>query len=58
MGLVVLIVVLNLFPYSSNLSFMPNGHVADVKYLVGFFQRSKFIYIHWVHSTMNRFQYI
>ena len=37
MGLVALLVVLNHLPYDIQLSFWPNGHVADVKYLVLFF---------------------
>ncbi len=37
MGLVALLVVLNHLPYDIQLSFWPNGHVADVKYLVFFF---------------------
>ncbi len=32
MGLVDLLVVLNHLPYDSQLSYIPNGHVADIKY--------------------------
>ncbi len=45
MGLVNWLVVLNHLPYGIQLSFMPNGHAADVKYLVVVFLRCEFIYI-------------
>ncbi len=63
MDLVTLIVVLNHLPCDIQLSFMPNGHVADVKtpfvlFCFVFFSRCMFIYFHLFHLTINCFLFI
>ncbi len=45
MGLVPLLVVFNHLPYDIMLSFLPNGHVANVKYLVFLKGAGLFIFI-------------